>query len=183
MRNLLSSTPRFRDRAGGSDDRNIVAVCRSILALIACLLWALPAAADELPAFSWRDEQGRTLTLADFAGKVVLVDFWASWCAPCVQEIPALARLHHEFAGQGLAVVPISIDKSGLLKVQAFYRRQGITNLPAYMDDAHAAVAALGITTIPVSWLIGRDGKVITRFDGAHDWEADKALIREALAR
>ncbi len=155
---------------------------RFVLMLLAALLPAAPAAAEILPPFTFEDAEGDQRSLADFAGKVVLLDFWASWCLPCVTEIPALQRLQRAYGARGLAVVPVSIDKSGLPKVRFFYRRQEITDLPAFMDDDHEAVKALGIETVPVSMLIGRDGRVIARHDAPHDWEADAALIEKALA-
>lgn len=158
---------------------------RHCCAALAVLLLLLPAAvaAERLPDFSFQDADNRRLTLADFAGKVVLLDFWASWCAPCVAEIPALDRLQQKYGADGLAVVPVSIDKSGLPKVRFFYRRHDIKHLPAYMDDDHQAVTALGLKTVPASYLIGRDGAVIARFLEPHDWEADQDLIRQALRR
>lgn len=152
-----------------------------VLTLLVALLFTAPAAADTLPPFSFIDAEGRSLTLADFAGKVVLLDFWATWCAPCVAEIPALDRLQRAHRDRGLAVVAVSIDRGGLPKVQLFRRLHGITELDIYLDDERRAVAALGIEHIPVGFLIGRDGTVLARHDGPHDWEADTASIERAL--
>jgi thiol-disulfide isomerase/thioredoxin len=146
------------------------------------LLVAAPAAAETLPPFSFADAQGRSLTLSDFAGRVVLLDFWASWCAPCVAEIPALDRLQRKYRAQGLAVVAVSIDKAGLPKVQLFRKLHGVTDLDTYLDDERIAAEAIGLRHIPASFLIGREGQILARFDGPHDWEADAALIERVLA-
>ncbi len=149
--------------------------------LVLMLLLSAPAAAGSLPPFSFTDAHGRSLTLSDFAGKLVLLDFWASWCAPCVAEMPALDRLQRKYGAQGLAVVAVSVDKAGLPKVQLFRRQHAIVDLDIYLDDERRAAEALGLKNIPVSFLISRDGEVLARFDGPHDWEADAALIEKAL--
>lgn len=150
-----------------------------VLALL--VLAPLQAFAASLPPFAFADAEGRSVTLADFAGKVVLLDFWASWCAPCVKEMPALDRLQRKYGEQGLAVVPVSIDRLGLPKVRLFYKLHDIAALPVYLDDEREAVRALGIEIVPAGFLIGRDGQVLARIEGPHDWEADEARIRAAL--
>lgn len=158
-------------------------VRRTLLRALALLtlVTASPAGAETLPAFTFQDAEGRDLTLKDFAGQVVLLDFWASWCAPCVAEIPALDRLQRKYGPRGLAVVAVSIDKAGLPKVRLFHRLHEVQDLAIYLDDERKAVAALGLQHVPASFLVGRDGKVITRSDGPHDWEADEGLIEQAL--
>lgn len=142
------------------------------------LLLALPARADPV---SFRDSEGHSLTLADFAGKLVLLDVWATWCAPCVAELPQLVALHQDLGAKGLAVIPLSIDRAGLPKVRWFQQRNGLNALPVYLDDERSAAAALGVTSLPVAFLFDRSGRLIERFDGPHDWSAERARLESLL--
>lgn len=151
----------------------------SWLAVLLLLVLAFPAHAEPV---SFKAPDGSTVTLADFAGKVVLLDLWATWCAPCVQELPQLEALHRDLAPKGLAVVALSIDRGGWPKVRWFQQRGGLVDLPLYLDEERKAAQVLGVTAIPAAFLYDRRGKLIERIDGPHDWAAERQRLGRLLA-
>lgn len=125
-------------------------------------------------AFS--DGEGRPLSLDDFRGRVVLLNLWATWCAPCVHEMPSLDRLEGLRGGPDFEVVAISLDRQGLDAVNAFFAREKIGNLRIYLDRTMKAVATLGARGLPYSLLIDRDGRAVGRAYGAAEWDSPAAL-------
>lgn len=137
------------------------------------------------PDFTFTDAGGRDLTLADRRGRVVLVNLWATWCAPCVREMPSLDRLQAELGGAGFEVVAISLDRGGLQAVKPFLDQNGITRLAPYLDPRMTAMKlAQPLEGLPTSILVDRQGREVGRLPGGADWsgEAAKALIRAVLA-
>jgi thiol-disulfide isomerase/thioredoxin len=135
---------------------------------------------------------GETIDLSHFRGKVVLLNFWATWCAPCVREMPSLNRLAAEMDSEGLAVVPVAIDQAGLPAVTSFYSDHGLDHLAMYLaPDRRAAYirtsnpnnAEFALYGLPISYLIDRQGRVRGYIAGAVDWDSDaaKSLIRYYL--
>jgi len=135
------------------------------------------------PAAPFQDSMGQPVTLESFHGKVVLLNLWATWCPPCVAEMPALDKLQADLGGEGLAVVAVSTDAQGIKKSAPFYRRAGLTHLDLYNDTRAALPQALKVTGLPMSLLIDRDGNVVGRMDGPADWDSPeaKALIEHYL--
>ena len=119
---------------------------------------AAATASEPAPDFTLETLDGAQLSLASLRGKPVLVDFWASWCAPCRQELPFLERLHHQYAAQGLAIVGVSVDNE-VANVRSFLRRTPLTFLVAH-DPRKVAAARYGGTAMPSSYLIDRAGVV-----------------------
>ena len=119
---------------------------------------------------------------ADFDEKVlkatnpVFVDFWATWCAPCVREMPALDRLQAGLTGEKIVVVALSIDRGGLPVVEEFYRRNGIETLPARIVPPGPLIDALGITVMPTTLLVNGDGNEVGRVVGTAEWDLPGAL-------
>jgi len=140
---------------------------------------------EPAPEITFSDAAGNTLRLADFRGKVVLLNLWATWCAPCVKEMPALDRLQAKLGGPDFAVLALSIDREGLAKVQPFFAQNRIASLPPYLDQGGRAPAAFGARGLPTTLLIDRDGRVIGRQEGAAAWDDDSAvaLLRFYLDR
>jgi thiol-disulfide isomerase/thioredoxin len=136
------------------------------------------------PAVSFSGVDGTPKTLADFSGRVVLLNLWATWCAPCVKEMPALDRLQASFADSPFTVVALSVDRQGLAAVQPFFTKAGIKHLPVYVDNGGKNMGTLAPRGLPTSWLIGRDGSVLARLEGEAEWDSPAALavIRYALA-
>ncbi|MGE0715375.1 MAG: TlpA disulfide reductase family protein [Alphaproteobacteria bacterium] len=139
------------------------------------------------PAAPFYDGSGTLIDLSQYRGKVVLLNLWATWCAPCVHEMPALNRLAGEMAQEAVAVVPVALDDGGLETVAAFCRHHGLHDLGLYLDAGRGLVgdAAFPLYALPVSYVIDRDGRVAGYMPGAADWGSDraKALIRHYLRR
>jgi len=125
-------------------------------------------------------EDGGTLSLHGFNGSVMLVNFWATWCQPCVEEMPTLNRLAQELAGQGLVVIGISMDSGGVKPVRKLTQKMGIA-YPLVMGGEKAAKQFGEIIGIPVTFLVDRHGTVIKRYDGPRDYAVFKADIEAVL--
>lgn len=120
--------------------------------------------------------EGGTLTFDNFKGKVLLVNLWATWCAPCVQEMPSLSNLQDTLGGEDFQVLAISTDRGGLKQVQPFYDKLGIRNLPVYLDPKTELTRALGAKGLPTSILIDRSGKMVGQLVGDAHWDSPDAL-------
>ncbi len=137
------------------------------------------------PGEAFKDGSGKTLSLADFRGKLVLLNLWATWCAPCRAEMPSLDRLQATLGGEGLAVLPLSLDRGGGPVVALFYGRQEISHLGVYVAGTGGGLpGALQIGGLPTSFLIDREGRIVGRLEGATQWDSPEALelIRFYLA-
>jgi thiol-disulfide isomerase/thioredoxin len=145
--------------------------------------FALAAQPQPAPAAEFKTAAGKRLTLADFRGRVVLLNIWATWCGPCRSEMPSLDRLQGQHRDDGLAVLTVSVDSDGSLAVRRFFEQSGIHNLTPYLDADSATARAFGAHAIPTTLLIGRDGKVIGSIVGAMEWDSPDAvaLIRHYL--
>ncbi|MBI4227631.1 MAG: TlpA family protein disulfide reductase [Candidatus Omnitrophica bacterium] len=123
-----------------------------------------PAARAPAPAFEWTALDGRTITLASLNGKVVLVDFWATWCPPCREEIPHFITLYAAHAPD-LEIIGVALDDEGESVVAPFARKYKIT-YPIVLDDGTAAAAFGGIRAIPTTFLIDRAGRIAKKYLG-----------------
>ena len=124
-------------------------------------------------------------TLADFRGKVVLLNIWATWCAPCREEMPALDRLQQTLGGPDFEVVALSIDSGGMDAVRRFYGEIGIRALAPYVDPSMRAGAALRIIGVPATLLLDREGRERWRKVGPEKWDAPEivAALRSHTGR
>ncbi len=130
------------------------------------------------------DAAGRPVRIDDFAGRVVLLNLWATWCPPCVRELPALDRLAGRFAGEPFAVVTLALDQGGALQAAPFFERLGIANLVLYVDPARAIGEVLPDDVLPASFFIDREGRVVSYLRSYVDWD-DPAVdhrIRDLIA-
>ena len=134
------------------------------------------------PATEFNDPDGKTVTLASFAGKPVLVNLWATWCAPCVKELPTLDRL--SASGSAPRIVTISQDSGPHASVAAFLQSHKLARLESYQDTKMGLSGALGAEVLPTTILYDADGKEVWRFVGDLDWTSAEAakLIGEAGA-
>jgi thiol-disulfide isomerase/thioredoxin len=139
--------------------------------------------AIDLPDFSF-EADGAIKTLQDFAGKVVLLNIWATWCVPCREEMPALDKLEAKLGGKDFAVVPVNIDKGGPDKAAAFLKETGAAHLPLYTDPTGKVFATLKAVGMPTTLIIDRTGREIARLVGPADWASPEALavIEAAIA-
>jgi thiol-disulfide isomerase/thioredoxin len=145
---------------------------------------ALAASSEAVSDAEFRTAGGEHRTLADFRGRVVLLNLWATWCGPCVAEMPSLDRLQALHQGDGLTVLAVSVDKGGGAAVQRFFEQRGLRNLTPYLDANGATVRAFGARRIPTTLIIDRDGKVVGSLIGPKRWDSPDtvALIRRYLA-
>lgn len=130
--------------------------------------------------------QGAEISLADFRGKAVLVNFWATWCAPCLKELPSLDALQKELGGQEFAVVAVAADPKGPEAARAFLDKLDLANLELYADPKLAlAIATGGSSVLPVSILYDAQGREIGRLVGEANWASPeaRALIKAAITR
>jgi thiol-disulfide isomerase/thioredoxin len=114
--------------------------------------------------------------LADFSGKGVVLNLWATWCIPCVAELPALARLAKQVADDGIVVLPVSSDRGGAPVVERFYASRGLDDLPVLMDKNGAAGRALAARGVPTTIIIDRNGRERARLEGGADWASTEAM-------
>ncbi|OYW57315.1 MAG: hypothetical protein B7Y80_12095 [Hyphomicrobium sp. 32-62-53] len=137
----------------------------------------------ELANVSFSDEAGAAKTLADFKGKVVLLNLWATWCLPCRHEMPSLDRLQKEMGSDQFEVLALSLDRAGKDAARKFFDEIRIANLKLYIDPTMKAGNGLRAVGMPTTILIGKDGKELGRLPGPAEWDsaAAKALIAEAL--
>jgi len=137
------------------------------------------------PSTAFQELQGDEVTLADFRGKVVLVNFWATWRAPCVREMPSLERLHKTLAGEGLAVLAVSNDRGGAGVVEPFLARLDLQALPIYLDPKGKLAQEFALNGLPTSFIIGRDGRVLASLVGPAEWDSSEAIefLRHYLGR
>ena len=134
-----------------------------------------------VPELRFNDADGRAHTLADFRGKLVLLNIWATWCEPCREEMPALDRLQAKLGGERFQVVALSVDQQGPAIARRFYAETGIKALPLYIDPTAKAAFTVDAAGLPASLLIDRQGREIGRHLGAVKW--DDAEVVERLRR
>lgn len=141
--------------------------------------WA--AASRDVPQMTFLGPAERPYTLEDFRGKLVLVNIWATWCAPCREEMPALDRLQQALGGPDFEVVALSIDKDGMAAVRRFYDEIGVRALAPYVDPSMRAGSALRIVGVPTTLLLDRQGGERWRKTGPEKWDAPEivAALRE----
>jgi len=122
------------------------------------------------------DAQGQSRNLADFKGKVVLLNIWATWCGPCRKEMPALDRLQAALGGPDFEVVALSIDRGGVDAVRKFFADVGVRNLAMYLDSSGQALRTLSALGLPTTLLIDRDGREIGRLIGPAVWDSPEMV-------
>lgn len=132
------------------------------------------------PPVNFRDADGAQHSLKDYAGKGIVLNLWATWCAPCIAELPSLDTLAGKLAGQGVVVLPLSSDHGGVAAVRQFYQQHGITKLPILLDPQGAAMRAFGVTGIPATFLLNRRGLECAFVAGDEDWGSPAAVAQVA---
>ncbi len=129
-----------------------------------------------LPELAFTDAEDKPLTLADYKGKAVLLNFWATWCAPCVKEMPSLDKLQAEMGKGKFVVLPLSLDGPSRPKVAPFYADKKLGNLGVYFDKGKKAMGALDVSVLPTSVLIDPQGRELGRLEGEAEWDKPEAL-------
>ena len=162
-------------------------ICRrSVLVGLAMPYLATPA--DARPPFRLRndpqpllsppilDEKGTTRFLNDFAGRVILLNIWATWCPPCREEMPMLEQLEKRLGGADFAVLPLCIDDAGIGRGRQFYEEIGLDTLPLYWAEPLRVQLALAFIGLPTTLLIDRQTREIGRLRGPFAWDSDDAV-------
>jgi thiol-disulfide isomerase/thioredoxin len=166
------------------------AAWRALSALLVAgwLAWSPPAAGagtiepwtgGPTPPLTLKDLDGREWRLADFRGRVVLVNFWATWCAPCVAEMPSLQRLRDRLAPQGLEVLAVNFQENAA-RIRPFVERLEFT-VPVLRDHDGSASRAWGVRVYPTTFIVGPDQRIVMVAIGEIDW-ADPAIVQRLRA-
>ncbi len=134
--------------------------------------------ARPVPDLAFIDGEGNPRTLADFRGRAVLLNIWATWCVPCRREMPTLDRLQAKLGGSDFEVVALSIDRNGLDAVKPFYRELGLKSLGIYIDQSGKAASKLGTLGVPTTLLIDREGREVARKLGPEEWDSPEVIER-----
>jgi thiol-disulfide isomerase/thioredoxin len=134
-----------------------------------------------LPAIEARDAQDKPVPLASFQGKPLLLNIWATWCAPCVKELPSLQRLAG--ALPGLQVVALSVDKGGFFQIGPFLEQNQLKTLTVLSDKSSATMKGFAAKGLPLTILVDAQGREAGRFSGENEWDGDaaKALLTKIL--
>ncbi len=132
--------------------------------------------AKPVPAFTITDLEGKELTLDAFKGKVVVLNLWATWCVPCIKEMPSLERLSVKMKDKGVAVMSVSQDRGGLKQVGPFLEKHGLKYLPIYLDAKGATFKAIAGRGLPTTLVIDKEGREIGRLEGDAEWDGPHAV-------
>jgi thiol-disulfide isomerase/thioredoxin len=167
---------------------------------LAATVWPRKPIAEPLPALTgaltevsppqnppdgvFVSQDGVSHHLGEFKGRGMVVNMWATWCVPCIAEMPSLDTLSKTLAPMDIAVLPLSSDRGGVEAVSAWYQAHGITGLPVLLDPKGAMARAFNARGIPTTVIINTAGQVVARLEGAADWAspAAQALIRQLTA-
>jgi thiol-disulfide isomerase/thioredoxin len=142
------------------------------------------SAPKPVPAVSFVDQAEAEASLDAYKGKVVLLNFWATWCAPCRKEMPSLQALQSEFGGDAFQVVTVATGRNSVAGIRRFFEEVGVTDLPQYRDPKQALARQMAVLGLPVSVLLDADGNEIARLIGDAHWDSDSArAIVKALIR
>ena len=128
-----------------------------------------------LPEVPFEAEDGTEMTLAAYEGRIVVLNFWATWCAPCRHEMPTLSALQAGMGGEDLAVVTIATGRNPAPAMRDFFAEIGVDNLPLHRDPQQALARNLGVLGLPVTLILDREGREIGRLQGDADWNSESA--------
>lgn len=129
---------------------------------------------DEAPNFMLRDLAGNVISLSQLRGKVVLLNFWATWCGPCRVEMPAMEQLYRTVPREAFEILAVSTDAQGAAVTRPFQKRMGFT-FPILHDSEYRVGLAYGARTIPITFMVDRHGVVRQKIFGARDWGSPEA--------
>jgi thiol-disulfide isomerase/thioredoxin len=130
----------------------------------------------ELAGIVVSDDQGADVDLGRYKGKALLVNIWATWCPPCVAEMPSLNRLQAKLGSDQFAVVTVAVDEPNIAAVQAFMAKYQLDHLPVLLDANRAIDSHIRMPSLPASLLVSPEGKILARFTGENKWDCGKPL-------
>ena len=128
-----------------------------------------------VPTVAFVDQADVQTTLEAFKGKYILLNFWATWCAPCRKEMPSLQALQTEFGGDGFQVVTIATGRNSVTGIRKFFEEVGVIDLPQYRDPTQALARQMAVLGLPISVILDPEGNEIGRLRGDAHWDSDSA--------
>jgi thiol-disulfide isomerase/thioredoxin len=140
-----------------------------------------PQPVSDTPFVTWEGGEAR---LSDYAGKHIVLNFWATWCAPCRKEMPQLSALQTELGGDAFEVVTIATGRNPPQAMQRFFEEIGVDNLPLHMDPKQALAREMAVMGLPITVILNPEGQEIARMRGDADWSSDsaKAIVSALIA-
>lgn len=144
------------------------------LVIVARLRERVVTIGDSAPDFAIRTDNGKTISTSEFGGKLLVLNFWATWCPPCVQEIPSLNRFHQAMSGSGVVVLGVSVDKDEKA-YRALLARANVT-FPTARDPEQKINADFGTFKYPETYVIDAKGKVLRKFIGKYNWDEESMI-------
>ncbi|MEM1382093.1 MAG: TlpA disulfide reductase family protein [Pseudomonadota bacterium] len=139
--------------------------------------------AREFKSEAFVDGNGGPVTMADFEGKVVLLNFWATWCPPCRAEMPSIDRLSGELGGEDFHVVALSLDRGHVGRIEKFFGEIAVEHLAIYQDAKNKTARSASILGLPVTVILDREGQEIARLTGDAEWDSEsaKAIVAHVI--
>ena len=125
---------------------------------------------------AWKDANGQKLSLAAFRGKVVMLNFWASWCSPCLRELPSINRLQARLGGDQFIVVALNVDRGGKSVASRYSRRLKLDKLALYTDQSNNAAKSMRLENMPTTIIFDAEGREVGRLVGAAEWDTEEAI-------
>ena len=125
---------------------------------------------------AWRDANGQEISLAAFRGKVVMLNFWASWCSPCLRELPSINRLQARLGGDQFTVVALNVDRGGKSVAERYTRRLKLDKLALYIDQSNNAAKSMKLKNMPTTIIFDAEGREVGRLVGAAEWDTEEAI-------
>ena len=137
----------------------------------------LATTVSDRPNVSWKDAEDHKVNLKTFEGKVVLLNFWASWCQPCIRELPSINRLQTKLGSNKFAVVALNIDRGGKPVAVRFKRKLKLNNLSIYTDKINSVAKMLKIRVLPTTIIFDTKGREVGRMEAAAEWDTEEAIL------
>jgi thiol-disulfide isomerase/thioredoxin len=138
--------------------------------------FTLAPAARSRAGLQWKDGNGKETGLDTYKGKVVLLNFWATWCAPCIRELPSLDRLQAALGGDDFQVIALNVNREGKRKAQRMLRRLKLKNLTLNLDREVEVGKTLGLMNMPTTYLFDRQGREIGKLAGSAEWDEKESI-------
>lgn len=148
-----------------------VLVFAAVAVIGATAAWGMPGKGEKAPDFTLTDLSGKQANLKDYRCKVVMINFWATWCPPCRDEMPSMERLYKTYRDKGFVLVAVSADRGGKMPVKLFADEYNLT-FPILLDPSLDAARKFGVRGIPMTFILNGDGVIKEIVPGAKDWDS-----------
>ena len=128
------------------------------------------------PTVAWKDDAGLEVSLANFSGKVVMLNFWASWCSPCLRELPSINRLQARLGSDQFTVVALNVDRGGKSVASRYTRRLNLDKLNLYLDQDNNTVKSMKLQSMPTTIIFDAKGREVGKLVGSAEWDSEEAV-------